>query len=309
MIFASAAACSSDDGGGNPNDPDPVIAKTATNSGDAQTASITETLTDDLRVLVTLNGDPVEGTDVTWAVSANGGSIAPVTATTGADGIAVGEWTFGTKSGVFTATATLAGATGSPVSFTATAQAGAPSQFSILSGNNQTGAVGTDFGEPLEVEMLDEHDNPVAGETVNWTVTTGTADLSALSSVTSAAGEASITASFGAVPGAIVIEAAPTNALPARNFDATAQPLPTAITISVQNNFFSPKVDTVAVGGTVTWSWVGSDHNVTPDAALPTASGTHNAGFTYDFLFAAPGTYIYHCTNHPPGMVGTIVVR
>jgi hypothetical protein len=79
--FALAAACS-DDGGGNPGDPDPVIAKTATNSGDGQTAGVTETLIEDLRVIVTLSGQPVEGEDVTWAVSANGGTIAPTTATT-----------------------------------------------------------------------------------------------------------------------------------------------------------------------------------------------------------------------------------
>jgi plastocyanin len=308
-VFAFAAACG-DDGGGNPGNPEPVIAKTATNSGDGQTAAVTEVLPQDLRVIVTLDGQPVEDEDITWAVSADGGTIAPTTATTGADGIAFGEWTLGTKSGVFSATATLAGASGSPVTFSATVQAGAATQFTKEAGDNQSGSIGTPFSEPLEVKMLDQFNNPVEGETVNWSVTTGTANLSAPASATSAAGVASITASFGAVAGPIVIQASPANALPAVTFDATAEPLPTEITIQVQNNSFSPQVDTVAAGGTVTWNWVGMDHNVTPDAVLPAASGTHDSPFTYGpITFAAAGTYNYHCTNHPPGMVGTIVVR
>jgi plastocyanin len=306
--FALAAACS-DDGGGNPGGPDPVIAKTATNSGDGQIAAVTEVLPQDLRVIVTLDGQPVEGEDITWAVAANGGTVIPATATTDADGIALGEWTFGTTSGLFTATATRAGATGSPVSFSATAQPGIPAGFELLDGNNQSGDVGTPFGEPLKVEMFDQFNNPVPGETVNWNLISGSAILSAPSSVTQANGNSSITATFGAASGEIVIQAVPGNGLSAVNFNATANPLPTEITIQVQNNVFTPTVDTVAAGGTVTWTWVGSDHNVTPDAALPPASGTQNAPFTHGpIIFAAPGTYNYHCTNHPPGMVGTIVV-
>jgi len=306
--FAFAAACS-DDGGGNPGDPDPVIAKTATNSGDGQTGGVTEVLPQDLRVIVTLNGQPVEGEDITWAVAANGGTVIPATATTDVDGIALGEWTFGTTSGLFTATATLAGASGSPVSFTATAEPDVASQFTIVAGNNQSGLINTPFSEPLQVRLEDQYDNPISGQNVNWSVTTGSALLSSAASATNASGVASITATYGDTPGPIVIQAAPPGGPPAVEFNATANAPPAAITIQVQNNVFTPTVDTVAAGGTVTWTWVGSDHNVTPDAALPPASGTQNAPFTHGPInFAVPGTYNYHCTNHPPGMVGTIVV-
>ncbi len=306
-VFAFAAACG-DDGGGNPGNPEPVIAKTATNSGDGQTGDVTEVLPQDLRIIVTLDGQPVEGEDITWAVGANGGTIAPVTATTDVDGIALGEWTLGTTSGLFTATATLAGASGSPVSFTATAEPDVASQFAIVAGNNQSGIITTPFSEPLQVRMQDQYDNPIAGQNVNWSVTTGEADLSGATSATNASGVAAINATYGATAGAIVIHAQPQNGLPAVDFNATSSAPPSAITIQVQNNMFTPQVDTVAVGGTVTWNWVGIGHNVTPDAALPTASGTQDTPFTYDFTFLAAGTYNYHCTNHPPGMVGTIVV-
>jgi plastocyanin len=129
--------------------------------------------------------------------------------------------------------------------------------------------------------------------------------------MTGANGIATINATFGATSGPIVIQATPPNALPAVNFNATANPLPTAITIQVQNNMFTPQVDTVAAGGTVTWTWVGSDHNVTSNPATgPLDSGTQNAPATYGpIVLAVAGTYNYLCTNHPPGMVGTIVVR
>lgn len=308
LVFGITAACS---GGGDssPGEPDPVIAKTSSGSGDGQTAGVTEALTQDLRVIVTLNGQPVDGADVTWSVSANGGSIAPATATTGADGIALGEWTFGTKSGAFTATATLAGASGSPVSFSATAQPDVAFQFSLAAGNTQTGDVGTPFSEPLAVRLEDQYDNPIAGQNVGWSVTSGPATVGA-TSATGANGVATINAFYGATAGAIVIQATPPNALPPVNFNATALALPTAITIQVQNNSFSPRVDTVAAGGTVRWNWAGSDHDVTSNPAGLLDSGIHSAGFSYGpIAFPAAGTYNYECTQHPPGMVGTIVVR
>jgi plastocyanin len=309
MILALSTACSSDDGGGNPNTPDPVLAKTATNSGEGQTAGVTEALPEDLRVIVTLDGQPVEGVDVTWAVAVNGGTIAPQVATTDADGVGVGTWTFGTKSGAFTATASLAGATGSPVSFSATAEPTVASQFALNSGDDQTGIITSAFGEPLTVQMSDQYNNPITGEAVNWSVTSGVAMLANGVSTTSADGVASMTATFGGTADPIVIEAAPQNGLPAVLFNAQAQLPPSAITIQVQNNFFSPQVDTVAVGGTVTWDWVGTGHNVTSDPSPgPLNSGTHDAPFSYQVMFPTPGTYDYECTQHPPGMVGTIVV-
>jgi plastocyanin len=309
MLFVLGAACSSDDGGGNPNEPNRVIAKTATNSGDGQTAGVTEELPEDLRVIVTLDGVPVEGVDVAWAVSANGGSVVPASATTGPDGIAVGTWTFGTKSGDLTATATLAGATGSPVSFSGTAEPDVATGFVIQGGDDQTGLVNTPFSDPLTVLMHDQYNNPVAGQNVGWSVTSGDADLFGTESATSAVGVATMTATFGPVAGPIEIEAAPQNGLPPKTFSAISAPAPSAIVIEVDNNFFLPQQDTVAAGGTVTWKWIGSGHTVTSDPAPGLMdSGIRNAGFNYPIVFDTPGTYNYLCTQHPPGMVGTIVV-
>jgi len=117
LVFAVAlGACSSDNGGG-PNTL--TVAKSATNSGDAQTGTAGQALADPLRVAVTDGGVAQNGVTVTWATT-NGGSLSPATSTTDANGLAVTMWTLGAGGGAQTATASVTGASGSPVTFTAT---------------------------------------------------------------------------------------------------------------------------------------------------------------------------------------------
>ena len=83
---------------------------------------------------------------------------------------------------------------------------------------------------------------------------------------------------------------------------------------SAHNSTANPAVDTVAVGGTVTWTWtnnLGVSHSVqsqgsTAFASSPIMSGS---GQTYAVTFTAPGTYQYDCAVHGTAMTGTIVVR
>jgi len=82
---------------------------------------------------------------------------------------------------------------------------------------------------------------------------------------------------------------------------------------SGHNGSRNPAVDTVAVNGTVTWTWG-------PGESLPhsvqslgspgfTSSGIQTgAGSSYSFTFAAAGTYHYNCAVHGNLMTGTIVV-
>lgn len=50
----------------------------------------------------------------------------------------------------------------------------------------------------------------------------------------------------------------------------------------------------------------GTAHHLVSDTGL-FDSGVLNAGATFAFTFAGPGSYAYHCSIHP-GMVGTITV-
>ncbi len=102
------------------NGPPTQIART---SGDAQTAATDVTLP--LPLVVTVKdaaGLPVFGVSVAFAVTAGGGSVSAAAATTNASGQASVKLTLGRTAGANTVNATVAGLTGSPVTFTATAR-------------------------------------------------------------------------------------------------------------------------------------------------------------------------------------------
>jgi plastocyanin len=314
LVGGLALACSSSDSGGGPN-PTTDIAKTATNSGDAQTATVAQPLALPLRVIVTMNGTAQQGVDVTW--ESQSGTI-DATSTTDVDGVATADWTLGNTSGPVTATATLAGAGGSPVTFTATADPDAPAELSIAGGDGQDGPIGSTL-PPLQAKVADQFGNGVPGVTVTWTVTSGDGTVDPGTSDTDANGVAETELTFGATVGDVTVDADVTGLTGSpQTFTETAIALPIAIAIAVGNggNIFSPKVDTVGVGGTVTWNWAGSGHSVISDGPPSFTSHTplENAGFSYGPLtFNTAGTYAYHCSVHGNssggGMAGTIVVR
>jgi IPT/TIG domain/Bacterial Ig-like domain (group 1) len=98
----------------------------ALKAGDGQTASLGTSVKVSPSVVVKdAAGHPVPGVSVTFAVASGGGSVTGSPARTDASGIAkVGGWKLGTTAGANTLTATSAGLAGSPVTFTATGDAG-----------------------------------------------------------------------------------------------------------------------------------------------------------------------------------------
>jgi hypothetical protein len=80
-----------------------------------------ETLEDPLVVIaVDRFGNPVAGINVGWAVTAGEGEVSEAQTATGADGTASVLWTLGGRIGVQKVTASVAGASGSPLTFSAT---------------------------------------------------------------------------------------------------------------------------------------------------------------------------------------------
>jgi len=79
--------------------------------------------------------------------------------------------------------------------------AGAAAQFFIFSGNNQTGAAGTPFPQPLRVRVLDIHSNPLIGHPTQWS-DGGVVTLTTVGTVlTDSLGIATNTAVFGTAVG------------------------------------------------------------------------------------------------------------
>jgi plastocyanin len=116
------AACGGDDRG--PSESPLVIAKPATKSGDQQTGPVGLALGNPLRVLITRDGEPVEGVSVTW-IAGQGGSIEDAVESDEL-GIAVAVWTLGPGIGQHVATAEVDDADNSPLTYTATAEPGEP---------------------------------------------------------------------------------------------------------------------------------------------------------------------------------------
>jgi plastocyanin len=296
-----------------------VIAK-ATPSGDGQTATVATALPSQLRVEVTDNGSPVSGRTVAWATT--GGGSVTASSDTDASGIATSQWTLGQSAGLQSASATLSGAGGSPIGFTASASAGAAASIgkATPSGDGQSGMVNTVLANPLVARVADQFDNPVSGVSVMWQVTQGTATAAPASGNTASNGEASTMVALLGTPGPIIIQAMSMGLSGSPlDYSATAQAPPMAVTVQVVDNSFQPQDVTIAVGGTVTWNWPSSNvatHNVMPDVTggPPLRSGDPTLGpFTHQVMFNTAGTYMYYCFVHGQpgggiGMVGTVTV-
>jgi len=316
LVGTLATACSSTS---SPGSSGPVIQKAATASGDAQTATVATVLPNPLRVLVTVGGTPKQGDTVTWVAV---GAVANITSPgiTDASGTATATWTLGQAAGTQTATATLSGASGSPVTFTATATPGPATAFSRVSGDAQQAVIGTSLKNPVVVKAADQYGNGRSGVTVNWQATTGGGTVMPPSDTTDASGNAQATLTLDGMASNSVTATSSTLTPPNVVFHETGLPIPTtaAVTVgpgisfkSARNSTSNPAVDTIAVNGTVTWTWAaGSISHSVQSTGSPsfTSSATQTSG-SYSFTFTATGTYQYDCVVHGTGMTGTIVVR
>jgi hypothetical protein len=152
-----------------------TIAMAPAGSGNGQTGPPGQALPDQLRVLVTLDGEPQEKVTVTW--STTGGSVAPTSVATDAEGISATTWTLGPTAGAQIAQATLEGATGSPVSFSATAAetSACESLTPYTVGSTVEGALNStdcDFGDGSFVDFYSFSAAPAGDlpESVNFTM-------------------------------------------------------------------------------------------------------------------------------------------
>ena len=102
--------------------PKPVPTDIAYLSGDGQTAAAGSVLPQPIVAVVTdANGDPVAGVTVTMATTPGDGTLSVTQPKTDPQGRVAAQWTLGAHAGSQSASATVSGLTGSPVSFGATA--------------------------------------------------------------------------------------------------------------------------------------------------------------------------------------------
>jgi hypothetical protein len=176
-------------------------------SGDGQTAPAGQPLPDSLIVQVAdAFGNAVAGATVSWT-AVGGGTVSEAATTTGADGRTGVIRTLGPTAGAQTTQATSEGLAGSPVTFAANATAGSAAGVHAVSGDKQTGAVGTQLPLPLVAEVVDADGNPVSGAGITWTVTPGSGSVDLTTGTTDAAGQALTHWTLGSSPGTQSVQA------------------------------------------------------------------------------------------------------
>ena len=301
-------------------------------AGDGQAGTVGQAVATVPSVKVTDNfGDPVANVGVTFAATSSG-IVTGGEQTTDASGLAtVGGWTLRKEAGVDTLLASSPGL--KAVAFEAQATAGPATALVVNFGEDQKASPGAAVVEPPSVIARDGYGNPVAGIRVTFAVTSGGGSVTGAVQTTGDNGAAFLEAwTLGPSVGPNTLTATADGLAGSPiTFTAIATVFPATATVEVRNNYFhslqngsgfsgglfggAPAVDTIAVGGTVTWTWVGQGHNVTQGLA-PSGTETHDAPFTASRTFDTPTNFIYRCTNHShltfdfiTGMRGVIVVR
>ena len=316
LVFAG---CSSDSGTNPPDNggPDTTPSAIRVGLGNNQTAEAGTELPEQLAALVTnAEGSVLSGVTVTWSVEAGGGSLSAATSSTNSQGLAGNTLTLGPQAGANQVRAAVQG-TNLSTTFTATATEPPPdtvaTSIEITGGNGQSAIVGEPLEDPLTVLVKNAAGEPIAGKLVSWSITAGDGFILQPETVTNEAGVATNVYSVGSAVGTESIEVVVTgNSDVTTTFTVTVTAPPASADVSVQDNFFDDEYVVVAAGGTVTWTWAGSNpHDVTWVSGGFSDSPTQVAG-THSVTFNTPGTYVYYCTVHgssTSGMRGTIVVK
>ena len=139
-------------------------------------------------------GNPLAGAQVTFAVTAGGGTLSTTTDTTDANGRAAVTLTLGSLPGANTVSVRVAKL--KPVAFIATGQA-VPQTLAKLSGDGQQAAPGASLSEPFVVSVADQTGAALAGVPVTFAVTAGGGTLSETTATTDADGHAASTLTLG----------------------------------------------------------------------------------------------------------------
>jgi hypothetical protein len=328
IIGLIVAGCSdiAGNGAGVPPPPPPPAAPVATiraattASGDGQSGTVATTLPLPLRVVVDSDGAPRAGVTVTWQAYA--GALEPQSSVTDAEGLATAMWSLDTVSGAKLAFAGVIGASGSPVSFRATALAGPATTIEKQDGDSQTVASNRQF-LPLRARLADRYDNGVVGQTTTWTVESGTLVILSNTGVTDGIGVSNaVVGRTQRTPGTGVVRVALNGATPAVDFALAVGPPEAFVVvdnqgssafISAQNNT-SPAVDTLPVGQTMAFPCLNFDYDQHRLVSVGEPS-FRSRDFPYgcqsepvSVAFIAPGTYQYADFYHPAA-IGTIVVQ
>jgi hypothetical protein len=104
---------------------------------------------------------------------------------------------FGTKVGTYTVRAFSGSTSPNFVDFDAIALHREPDHILVAAGNNQTGTVGQALSNPIQFQLVDPYDNPIADSTLNFTPLPTFGTVNPVSAFTNASGQAATTWTLG----------------------------------------------------------------------------------------------------------------
>ena len=287
-------------GGGGGSGPAPTPSVVIKTAGDAQVGPAGSALATPLEVTVKdAQGNPVAGVNVAFAAATGGGSVAPTSAATGADGKATTVRTLGPGAGTQTTTATVTGV--APASFASIATINGAVSIAASGSAARADSVKATVVPDLAVVVKNETGAAVAGIIVHWTVSGG-GHLSQTDDTTDGAGRASVTWTFDSIAdaqtalatvtglvGSPVAFAGTASAATAANIasssgDFQAGPVSGALPVSVlvTDGFGNGKS-----GVSVSWAAVGGGSVASPS----TVTNAQGIATVSRNLGASPGAY------------------
>jgi hypothetical protein len=223
----------------------PVVPAVVIQAGGVQNGTVGQVVAVPPSVRVTSDGSALSGQVVNFAVASGGGSITGASATTNASGVAaVGSWTLGTVAGANTLTATVSGASGSPLTFTATANAGPAAELTKGAGDGQSAKANQAVAIAPSVTVKDEFENPVAGVQVTFAATAGGGVVTGGLQTTNGSGVATVTSW---VLGPNFVQNTLTATIPGAGVDGN----PATFTAQAQEVVLQPAQDTTLTAGTI----------------------------------------------------------
>jgi len=241
---------------------DPVPSTATVASGGSQTGTVGEALAEPVAVEVKdAGGNPVEGETVDFSIASGGGSVAPASVTSDADGRATATWTLGTESNAEQILRITSGDATADVSASATPDE--PAAIQAHAGDGQDGLAGEPLPEELKVRVVDQYGNGVPEVTVSWSVEPEDGSFESASTTTDADGVA-------AARWVLEIHAGEKEALAGAEglgqvkFNATA--LPNGVitgTVTQVGGFLSPPAEPVAAAAQISskleTEWAGAE--------------------------------------------------
>lgn len=201
-------------------------------SGNNQTGEIGTTLDEPFKVkVIDTRGNNVVNEEVTFVITEGGGSLSNSNPRTGTNGIAQTYLTLGNRVGMTTVEARLDDLT--PVTFTA--RVPVPDSLKLVSGDNQTGDIGSRLDDPFKVRVTDTRGENVVNQVVRFVITEGRGSLSTTNPKTDSDGIAQTYLRLGNRVGTTTVEARLDDLTPV-TFIAQGESSPSRLTLVSGNN-------------------------------------------------------------------------